>query len=214
MPDAIPDSLHLYAEKFSSKETGLLRKINRETNTQVPQANMLSGHLQGRFLSMISKMIKPAVILEIGTFVGYSALCLAEGLQENGILHTIDKNDELEERCRHYFHEAGMDKKIRLHQGNALDIIPSIPGPFDLVFIDADKPNYAAYFDLIIDKVRAGGILLADNVLYHGEILLPEDKQSHNAKAIAAFNKKISEDPRIDKVMLTMRDGLFLMMKK
>ncbi|TAN13823.1 MAG: O-methyltransferase [Chitinophagaceae bacterium] len=214
MSDAIPDSLHLYAEKFSSKETRLLRKINRETNTQVPQANMLSGHLQGRFLSMISKMIKPAVILEIGTFVGYSALCLAEGLQENGILYTIDKNDELEERCRRYFHEAGMDKKIKLHQGNALDIIPAIPGPFDLVFIDADKPNYAAYFDLVIDKVRQGGILLADNVLYHGEILLPEDKQSHNAKAIAAFNKKISEDPRIDEVMLTMRDGLFLMMKK
>lgn len=214
MPDAIPDSLHLYAERFSSEETDLLRKINRETNTQVPQANMLSGHLQGRFLSMISKFIRPVHILEIGTFVGYSAICLAEGLQENGLLHTIDKNDELAERCKKYFYEAGLDKRILLHNGDALDIIPTLPGPFDLVFIDADKPNYPAYFDLVIDKVRPGGAILADNVLFHGEVLLPDTKQSHNAKAIAAFNKKVSEDHRIDKVLLTMRDGLFLMMKK
>lgn len=214
MSDAIPDTLHHYAESFSSKESDLLQRISRETHTQLPQAHMLSGHLQGRFLSMISQLIKPAVILEIGTFVGYSALCLAEGLQENGILHTIDKNDELTDRCKKYFHEAGMNHKIRLHIGIAMDIIPTLPGPFDLVFIDADKQNYAAYFDLIIDKVRRGGILMADNVLFHGETLLPNDQQSNNAKAISAFNKKIYEDSRIDKVMLTLRDGLFLMMKK
>lgn len=214
MSDAIPDELHRYAESFTSQESDFLQKINRETNTQVPQANMLSGHLQGRFLSMISRMVKPVSILEIGTFVGYSALCLAEGLQEDGVLHTIDKNDELIERCKRYFHEAGMDNKINLHNGDALDIIPTLSGPFDLVFIDADKPNYAAYFDLIIDKVRQGGIIMADNVLFHGETLLPGDKQSNNAKAISAFNRKIAADQRIDKVMLTIRDGLFFMMKK
>lgn len=214
MSDAIPDSLHHYAEKFSSAEPELLKTINQETHSGVPRAHMISGHLQGRFLSMISRLIKPTNILEIGTFTGYSALCLAEGLQEGGILNTIDKNKDLVSQCTQYFKKSNVGEKIILHTGNAEEIIPAIPGPFDLVFIDADKPNYSLYYDLVIEKVRSGGVILADNVLFHGEVLLPDESQNKIVKAISTFNKKISEDDRIDKVMLTLRDGLFLMIKK
>lgn len=214
MPDAITDDISRYAEQHTTPESPLLQRINRETNTQVSHPNMISGHLQGRLLSMISHLVNPSKILEIGTFTGYSALCLAEGLQEGGILHTIDNNDELADRCRAYFKEAGAEKKIVLHTGDALDIIPTLEGPFDLVFIDADKPNYEQYFDLVIDKVRPGGIILADNVLYHGEVLQHADKRSNNAKAISAFNKKIASSNAVEKVLLTVRDGLFMMRKK
>lgn len=214
MSDAIDDNINHYAEKFSSPESPLLRRINRETNTQVSHPNMISGHVQGRFLSLISKIVNPAKILEIGTFTGYSALCLAEGLQEKGVLHTIDNNDELTDRCKAYFEEGGAKEKIILHTGDALDIIPTLEGPFDLVFIDADKVNYEKYFDLVIEKVRPGGIILADNVLYHGEVMQSADKQSNNAKAISAFNKKIASLTNIEKVLLTVRDGLFIMRKK
>lgn len=214
MPDAIEDVLNRYAEQYTSPESPLLKKINRETNTQVSHPNMISGHIQGRFLSLISQMISPRQILEIGTFTGYSALCLLEGLRQNGILHTIDIDDELRERCKRYFEEAGVTDRIILHTGDALNVIPCLSGPFDLVFIDADKPNYEKYFDLIIDKVPSGGVIIADNVLYHGEVLESGGKQSNNAKAIAAFNKKIAAVDTVEKVMLTIRDGLFIMRKK
>jgi len=214
MPDAVPDALHHYAEMHTSPEPSLLQKINRETYVQVSQPHMLSGHLQGRLLSMISKLIRPAVILEVGTFTGYSAICLAEGLREGGVLHTIDHNDELADRCEKYFEEAGMAQQIILHTGDAADIIPSLAGPFDLVFLDADKPNYAKYFDLVIDRMPSGGVILADNVLYHMEVLRAEGKQSNNAKAISAFNRKVAADDRVESVMLTVRDGLFLIRKK
>lgn len=214
MPDIIPDSINHYAEQFTSSESELLIKINRETNLETDQPVMLSGKLQGRFLSMISRMLQPKRILEIGTFTGYSALCLSEGLQEAGELHTIDNNEELAERCKRYFYEAGMHKKIILHTGEALDIIPSLAGPFDLVFIDADKPNYKRYFELVLDKIPSGGIILADNVLYHGEVLLDENKRSHNGKAISSFNEMIVNDDRVEQVLLTLRDGLFMVRKK
>lgn len=214
MADAIEDDITRYAERYTSAESPLLQRINRETNTQVSHPNMISGHLQGRLLSMISHLVRPHNILEIGTFTGYSALCLAEGLQENGILHTIDNNDELAERCRTYFEQSGAGEKIILHTGEALDIIPGLDGPFDLVFIDADKPNYEKYFDLVIEKVRSGGIIMADNVLYHGEVLLSPQQRSNNAKAISAFNRKIASLTTVDHLLLTVRDGLFIMRKK
>lgn len=215
MPDIISEDINRYAERYTTPEPDLLKKINRETNLQTDQPVMLSGHLQGRFLSLISRLVQPKKILEIGTFTGYSALCLSEGLQENGELHTIDNNEELAERCKKYFEEAELiNKKIILHTGDALDIIPSLEGPFDLVFIDADKPNYEKYFDLIINKVPSGGIILADNVLYHAEVLLPGNKQSNNARAISSFNEKIANDERVEQVLLTIRDGLFMIRKK
>lgn len=214
MSDAISESLHHYAERFSSPEPEFLRRINQETHLNVPRAHMISGHLQGRFLSMISRLVNPTNILEIGTFTGYSALCLAEGLQTGGVLHTIDSDQQLADPCKQTFQESGMGEKIILHIGNALEIIPTLSGPFDLVFIDADKSNYSRYFDLVIDKVRKNGVILADNVLFHGEVILPPGKQGKLVKYIEAFNKKISEDNRIDKVIVTLRDGLFLMIKK
>jgi predicted O-methyltransferase YrrM len=214
MSDAMSEPLQEYAALYSAEEPPLLKKINRETYVQVSQPHMLSGHLQGRFLSLISKLVRPDRILEIGTFTGYSALCLAEGLQPGGELHTVDVNDELADRCRAYFEEAGLGNRIILHTGEAAALLPGIPGPFDLVFIDADKPNYSTYYDLVIDKLRPGGVILADNVLYHGEVLSPDSGQSHNARAISAFNKKIAADERVETVLLTLRDGLFLIRKK
>lgn len=214
MPDAVPDALHRYAESFTSDASPLLKKIERETYTQVDQSHMLSGKLQGRFLAMISRLVRPSRILEIGTFTGYSAICLAEGLEAGGTLDTIDRNDELEQRCRGYFREAGLEQQIVMYLGEAQEILPTLRGPYDLVFIDADKIYYDQYFELVIDKVRPGGLILADNVLFHGEVFLPEEEQGLNARAISAFNKKIAADKRLDQVLLTLRDGLFFMRKK
>ncbi len=203
-----------YATDFTTKESPCLAKLNRETYLKVIQPVMLSGHLQGAFLSMVSYMVKPTRILEIGTFTGYSAICLAQGLQDGGQLHTIDMEEELEDMCRAYFKEAGLEDKITLHLGDAIQILPSIEGEFDLVFIDADKPNYETYFDMVIDRVKTGGIILADNVLYEGDVLLPPEKQSKNARSIAAFNEKVRRDPRIEHVLLPIRDGLMMIRKK
>lgn len=214
MPDAVPDEIGDYAESFSSVEPELLRRITRETHIQLTQSHMLSGNLQGRFLSMISRIISPTAILEIGTFTGYSAICLAEGLRAGGRLDTIDHDDELTERSAGYFREAGLSGTIIQHTGEALDILPSLSGPYQLVFLDADKVNYERYFDLVIDKVPSGGIILADNVMFHGEVFLPEERRGLNGKAISAFNKRIAGDDRLEKVMLTLRDGLFFIQKK
>ncbi len=187
--------------------------LNRETNMKVELPVMLSGHLQGAVLAMMSRMIRPRRILEIGTYTGYSAICLAQGLAEGGVLHTIDINEELSDMCHRYWEEAGVADRIRMHVGNAAEIIPGIEESFDLVFIDADKAGYGRYYDLVIEKLRPGGFIFADNVLYDGEVLLPEGEQSKNGKAISAFNQKIAADPRVTQVLLPVRDGILMMQK-
>lgn len=209
--DIVSSDIHAYSEAHTSTESPLLRQINRETHAGVHMPRMLSGHLQGRFLSMISKMIQPHSILEIGTYTGYSALCLAEGLAPGGTLVTLDINEELEKRVRNYFLTAGKTESIDYRIGNALTIIPTLTGTFDLVWIDADKENYSGYFDLVIDKVPPGGFILADNVLWSGKVL--EATPDKDAKAIKAFNIKIQSDTRVENVLLPIRDGIMVMRK-
>ena len=202
-----------YTEKYSSAELPQLAALNRETNLKRGDAVMLSGHLQGEFLQMISHMIKPRTILEIGTFTGYSAICLAQGLQPGGHLHTIEIDEELQTMSSGYFQKTGVADHITQHIGSAEQIILTLDGPFDLVFIDADKPNYSCYYDLVFDKVPVGGYILADNVLYDGEVVLPEAEQCKNARAIHAFNKKLKADPRIQHVIVPLRDGIMMVRK-
>ena len=209
----ISKALEEYSEQYTSPETEALASLNRETNLKIAAPVMLSGHLQGAVLQMISHMIKPSKVLEIGTYTGYSAICLAQGLQKDGHLHTIDINEELEDICFTYFCKAGLEQKITQHIGNASEIIPALNENFDLVFIDADKQNYHLYYDLVIDKVPIGGYILADNVLYDGEVVLPEEEQSKNARAIHLFNEKVQQDKRVEHVLLPIRDGIMLMRK-
>jgi len=209
----IPPSIENYACDYSTEESLVLSQLNRETHLKVNLPIMLSGHLQGKVLEFISHMIQPKQVLEIGTYTGYSAICLAAGLKENGELHTIDINEELYDMCQSYFEKAGLSKKIIQHIGHAADIIPRIDCIFDLVFIDADKQNYHLYYDLVIDRLPIGAYILADNVLYDGEVLLGQEEQSKNAKAIQAFNEKIRADKRVIQVLLPIRDGLLLMKK-
>jgi caffeoyl-CoA O-methyltransferase len=205
--------INAYSESMTTPESASLAALNRETQMKVEQPIMLSGHLQGAFLSMMSRMIRPRRVLEIGTYTGYSAICLADGLTEDGQLHTIDINEELEDMHRRYWTEAGLQEKIVMHVGQASDIIPGLNESWDLVFIDADKVNYARYYDLIIEKVRLGGFIFADNVLYSAEVILPEQEQSRNAKAMHAFNEKIKADPRVRQLLLPLRDGILMMEK-
>ncbi|MBP6624554.1 MAG: O-methyltransferase [Chitinophagaceae bacterium] len=204
--------IHTYCELFSSPEPEALRELNRQTHIQTEQPIMLSGHLQGRFLSFLSHMLRPTYILEIGTFTGYSAICLAEGLQVDGKLFTIDIDEERAELAKEYFNKSNVQDKINLLLGKASDIIPSLQYQFDLVFIDADKTNYCQYFDLVIDKVRPGGIILADNVLYHGDVLL--SNPGKNAKAMQAYNQKLAQDARVENILLPLRDGIMMTRKK
>ena len=209
--DIVGPEIHSYSESCTSPEPHLLRQINRETYARMMMPRMLSGHLQGRFLSMVSKMIQPGTILEIGTYTGYSAICLAEGLAPGGKIITMDINEELEERVRNYFQLSGLNESIDYHIGDALTIIPTLAGPFDLVWIDADKENYSAYFDLIIDRVAGGGIILADNVLWSGKVL--EKEPDKETKAIQAFNAKIHDDTRVENLLLPIRDGIMVIRK-
>ncbi len=203
-----------YCEDHTSGEDALLKKITRETQAKVLMPRMLSGHLQGKMLEFFTKMIQPKTILEIGTYTGYSGVCLARGLKKDGKLITLDINDELESMVRGFFEESGLVNQIDYRLGNALDIIPTLSGPFDLVFIDADKFNYATYFDLIIDKVRPGGIILADNVLWSGKVLVSEgQKIDKDTKAILDFNDMIQNDPRVENVLLPIRDGVMMARK-
>lgn len=211
--DIIPVAVEAFAEKYTSPEKGLLQRLNRETHLKVEQPHMLSGHLQGQFLSMVSHMIRPDRILELGTYTGYSAICLAQGLREGGLLHTIDINEEREEMCLRYFEEAGLSQRIKMHIGKAADIIPEMDTVFDLVFIDADKAGYERYYDLVWEKIRPGGFILADNVLYHGETLLEHSKQSNNARAMVHFCEKVMADGRAEQLLLTIRDGLLIIRK-
>ncbi|NTW32063.1 MAG: O-methyltransferase [Bacteroidetes bacterium] len=202
-----------YAEAHSTGETEVLKKLNRETFLKILFPRMLSGHLQGAFLKMISNMLCPEKILEIGTYTGYSAICLSEGLTKTGKLHTIEINPELEDMISKYFIKTGFSEKINLHIGNAINIIPLIDGPFDLVFIDADKENYLNYYQLVFEKVRKGGFIVADNVLWNGKVLknpLPSDTET---KSIIEFNEFVQNDTRVENFLLPFRDGLMIIRK-
>jgi predicted O-methyltransferase YrrM len=210
----IDEKLLQYAEAHTSEESAVLQALNRETNAKVLAPRMLSGHLQGRFLAMISQMIKPGNILEIGTYTGYSAICLAEGLKPKGKLITIDINDEPGEMVERYVDKAGLAGKADQIIGNALEIIPELKLKFDLVFIDADKENYSRYYDLVFDKVNNGGFIVADNVLWSGHVIEPESTQDHETKCIVEFNQKVKNDIRVTCMLLPLRDGLMLIQKK
>lgn len=202
-----------YAENHSQPESELLYELNRHTHLHTQLPIMLSGHLQGRILSMFSKMIRPSYVLEIGTFTGYSTLCLAEGLQEEGKIITIDIDAEQAAIAKDFFARSPYKDNITSIVGNAIEVLAYLQYDFDLVFIDADKINYTNYFDLVIEKVRKGGYIISDNVLYNGEVL-QNVKMSKNAKAIHAFNKKLHQDNRVENVLLPVRDGLMISRKK
>jgi caffeoyl-CoA O-methyltransferase len=207
-------TIQKYISEHTSPEPKLLQKLNRDTQANILMPRMLSGHVQGRFLSMISHMIRPVRILEIGTFTGYSAICMAEGLAEGGLLITIDKNEELEDIINKYFKEAGVADKINLIIGNALDIIPKLEGYFDLVFIDADKANYINYFNLVIDKLNPGGFIIADNVLWSGKVVSEGEKVADkDTSSILKFNDAVQNDKRVNNIIIPVRDGLMIMRK-
>ena len=210
----LPKELDDYIVAHSEAEPGLLQQLTRETYQKVLQPIMLSGPYQGRVLSMISKLIQPKSVLELGTFTGYATLCLAEGLTENGTIHTIDINEELVDFQQRYFKAYGYGHQIVQYTGNALDIIPTLNVTFDLVFIDADKPNYSNYFHLIIDKLKSGGIILSDNVLWHGKVVEPLNEEDMPTKAILSYNSLLKNDTRIETVVLPIRDGLTISRKK
>ena len=211
--DIINPLAQAYAEQFTSPENGLLREIADYTYQHHAHAHMLSGHLQGRFLEMISRLQRPRRILEIGTFMGYSALCLAAGLREGGVLHTIELREEDADIAGGYFRRANMDGRIILHRGIALEIIPALKEDWDLVFIDADKVNYTEYYKLVLPRVSPGGLIIADNVLFHGKVL-EEPVNDKSAKAIQAFNEYVQKDETVEQLMLTVRDGLLFIRKK
>lgn len=204
----ISEELENYVANHSQTEPELLAKLNRETHQKILQPRMLSGHFQGRVLSMLSKIINPKNILEIGTYTGYAALCLAEGLAENGILDTIDNNEELYDFQRKYFDQSEWKNQIVQHLGNALEIIPTLNKKYDLVFIDADKENYINYFQMIVPMMNRGGIILSDNVLWSGKILEEVKPNDKSTKALLEYNKIINEDDRVETVLLPIRDGL------
>ncbi len=204
----LPEEIENYATQHSEDEPVLLQELTKKTFLNVLQPRMLSGHFQGRLLSLLSKLIQPKTILEIGTYTGYATLCLAEGLQTNGTLHTIDVNEELQDLQREFFDRSGKGSQIIQHLGQALDIIPSLNTKFDLVFIDADKKNYANYFDLVIEKMNQGGIILSDNVLWSGKVIEEIKQNDKQTQALMAYNQKIKNDPRVETLLLPIRDGL------
>jgi len=204
----LPEKIDDYSVSHSQKEPQILQELTKETWQKVVNPRMLSGAFQGRVLSMISKLIQPKNILEIGTYTGYSAICIAEGLQEHASIDTIDKNEELADLQNKYFEKSGFRNKIIQHVGLALEIIPTIHKKFDLVFIDADKSNYSNYFHLIIDKMNKGGVILSDNVLWSGKVVEKLDPKDQDTKALLEYNKLLNTDKRIETVLLPIRDGL------
>ncbi len=209
----IPEAIEEYARQYTAAEPDLLQELHRYTLAHVLQPRMISGHLQGRFLSFLSRMLKPTCVLEIGTYTGYSALCLAEGLAPEGILHTIEINPELESIARGYFKKAGMHNRIRMHIGHALNIIPAIEGTFDLVFIDADKENYVHYLNAVKDRIRRGGVIIADNVLWSGQVLKKQEQMDQETKGLVAYAEAVMAEPGLFTVLLPVRDGLMLSAK-
>src|SRR5690554_1319840 len=206
--DILPDKINDYVEEHSQVEPELLQKLNRETWQKMIAPRMLSGHFQGRVLAMLSKLIKPKNILEIGTYTGYSALCLAEGMHPDGELHTIDINEELVDFQRKYFDASPFGNQIVQHLGNALEIIPKLDAIFDLVFIDADKSNYPNYLESILPKLKKGSVILSDNVLWSGKVVEPLEKNDMDTKALLRYNKLLNEHPNLETVLLPIRDGL------
>jgi caffeoyl-CoA O-methyltransferase len=206
--DFLPEKIDNYVVNHSEDEPQLLQELSRETWQKIMVPRMLSGHFQGRVLSMISKLVNPKNILEIGTYTGYSALCLAEGMQENGSLHTIDRNEELYDFQRKYFNKSDYGTNIKQYVGNALDVISTIDDKFDLVFIDADKSNYPNYFHAIIDKMNSGGVILSDNVLWSGKVVEEIQPKDIDTPALIEYNKLLKNDSRIETVLLPIRDGL------
>ena len=204
----LPEKLDEYVVQHTQKEPQILYELTRETWQKVLNPRMLSGAFQGRVLSMITKLVNPSTILEIGTYTGYSALCLAEGLAKDGKIHTIDKNEELVSLQDKYFDKAGIKNQIQQYVGNALEIIPTIDATYDLVFIDADKSNYINYFNLIIDKINPGGIILSDNVLWSGKVIEKLDPKDLDTKVLLEYNALLNSDDRIETVLLPIRDGL------
>ena len=204
----IPKAIDEYAVDHTQREPELLARLSRETHQKILQPRMLSGHYQGRLLSMISKIARPKTILEVGTYTGYSALCLAEGLQKDGMLHTIDINEELRDFQKKYFDLSDFKDQIYPHLGNALNIIPTLDVKFDMVFIDADKPNYPEYFELIINKLNPGGIILTDNVLWSGKVVEKIQEDDESTLALVKYNTLVAADNRVETIMLPIRDGL------
>lgn len=212
--DFLPKEIEEYVLQHSEKEPDILQELNHETWEKALIPRMLSGHLQGRVLSMLSHMIRPKTILEIGTYTGYSAICLAEGLEKKGEIHTIDINEELELIVNKYIEKSNLKDTIFNHIGNAIDIIPTLNKKFDLVFIDADKTNYSNYYDLVIDKVNTGGYIIADNVLWSGKVVHPKENLDAETIAIIDYCDKISNDNRVQNVLFPIRDGLMGVRKK
>ncbi len=211
--DFLDEKLNAYVEAYTKPEPELLEKLNRETWSKILMPRMLSGHLQGQVLSMFSKMIRPSRILEIGTFTGYSAICLAEGLMPGGKLFTIDINEELHDMVTRYVKASPFSDQIKIITGNALNIIPGLNEKFDLVFIDADKENYSNYYDLVFDNVNTGGYIIADNVLWSGNVLKKEKEMDEETLAIHHYNKKVLADTRVENVLFPIRDGLMVARK-
>ncbi len=210
--ELVSHTAETYAQTYSAPLDAVLQQVESDTLQQHPHAHMLSGHVQGKLLEMISCMIKPMHILEIGTFTGFSALCLAKGLQQGGTLHTIELREDDAATAQKYFAQAGVLNKVKLHVGNAAAIIPALQQQWDLVFIDADKTGYIDYYELTLPHIKKGGFILADNVLFHGEVL-EEQVKGKNARAIQAFNEHVLNDPRTEQVLITVRDGLLLIKK-
>jgi len=206
----LSEELENYAAQHTEDEPLLLQELNKRTHLNVLQPRMISGHFQGRFLSLLSKMVQPRTILEIGTYTGYATLCLAEGLHPEGVLHTIDIKEELTDLQREFFDRSGYGNQIVQHLGKAADIIPALNTTFDLVFIDADKQNYAHYFDLVIEKMNRGGLILSDNVLWSGKVVEEVKHNDKHTQALMAYNQKIKDDPRVETVLLPIRDGITL----
>lgn len=209
----INNKLEQYIEQHTSPESELLKKLNRETHARILRPRMLSGHLQGKFLQMISCMVNPERILEIGTYTGYSAICLSQGLKAGGKIYTIDNNAELEDFTRSFFAEAGLNSIIDYRIGEALEVLPTIQEVFDLVFIDADKENYIAYYNIAIEKLRPGGFIITDNVLWDGKVINPNPDNDAETLSIIRFNEIVQNDPRVENVIIPLRDGISIIRK-
>ena len=212
MNNFINKDIFEYSEKYSQQEPKILQELNRETHLKVLNPRMLSGFFQGRLLSIISKLIKPKKVLEIGTYTGYSAICIAEGMNKNGMIHTIDKNEELNIIQKKYFKKSGLEDNIVQYNGCALEIIPKIEEKFDLIFIDADKENYINYFNLVMDKLNSNGVILADNVLWSGKVINSEDHDL-TTNVLREFNKRVNNDNRVETILLPIRDGISIIRK-
>jgi len=208
--DFIDEKINEYSEQHTTAQSSVLADLDRETHLKILRPRMLSGHLQGKFLEFIVKMMRPKMILEIGTYTGYSAIAMAQGLQADACIHTIDINPELEDFAKSYFIKAEVEHQVEFHQGNALNIIPNLDEVFDLVFIDADKINYKKYFDMVLPKMRKGGFIIADNVLWSGKVVNSTSKKDHETKAIKEFNEYVHKCTKVENLLLPLRDGLMI----